>query len=67
MFRRILAACAVVSVTALPVLAQETRTPTPAPTVQTTPGATETNLQDKPTLITPARKSSCGMSRQVMS
>lgn len=70
MSRRILAALALVPLTALPALAQEaeeTPKPLPVPTVQTAPEATDTNLQSEPKLITPARKSNCSHSRQVMS
>lgn len=68
--RRILAALALVALTASPVLAQEaeeTTKPLPAPGVQTAPEAADSNLQTEPKLITPARKSDCSHSRQVMS
>ncbi|MBU3029178.1 hypothetical protein [Paracoccus marinaquae] len=71
MLRRILAAFALVPLTALPVLAQQVEAPkpvpAPAPAVQTAPAAGEVNQQSQPELITPARKSNCSHARQVTS
>ncbi len=55
---------------AAPALAQEARTTVPvipAPTAQTAPQATDTRLQSQPATVTPARKSNCARSKQVMS
>ncbi|MDP5306919.1 hypothetical protein [Paracoccus spongiarum] len=65
--RRILAALALVPLLSMPALSQQTPAPAPAPAPQVTPEATDSNLQTKPKLITPARKSNCGGARQVMS
>lgn len=66
---RLTLSTAVATLIALPALAQEAPNPVPvipAPEAAA-PQATDTNLQTEPPLITPARKSNCAHSKQVMS
>lgn len=68
---RIAAPLVLAAFLAAPAIAQEAETTVPvirAPEAQTAPQATDTKLQQsEPATITPARKSNCFGSKQVMS
>lgn len=65
---RLIVPTAFAALIALPGFAQEAPKPVPViPAPQTAPEATDTKLQTEKPLMTPARKSNCAHSKQVMS